>query len=89
MNHGHNIFRAFRSLVKDIVNDESFFVPEENDPMSILFKHKKLQLILRSMNGFISTFSYKTGFYEYISEGLTSNLGYKVEDPMIQKRFIQ
>jgi DNA-binding CsgD family transcriptional regulator len=72
-----NVSAQFRSLLVNIIKEDLGSTRGASDmkPFSLSDKHK---LILNNINGFIVICNYTTGFYEYISEGVTSHLGYDV-----------
>jgi DNA-binding NarL/FixJ family response regulator len=68
----------FRSLVTKIVSEEKLLNLSDNwQIIEELLKQDEFNFLLKHINGFVLIFNYKTGYYEYFSDGIQSSLGYK------------
>src|SRR5690349_11091421 len=88
-NASQNTYLAFRSLVVKIVKEDSFFKSEENySSIERMLQQPEFNFLLKHINGFIAIFNYKSGFYDYFSEGIKSHLGFE-PDQLLGKSGVQ
>src|SRR6186713_824799 len=72
-----NTHLAFRALINQVIDSEEVSQSDTEFEMNSLLSSDDLKFILKNINGFILVFNYRTGLYDYISEGLIPNLGYR------------
>ena len=81
MKNRPNIDIEFHSKMANLVNAKHFSeVDYEKSSIEELLNSTDLQFLLNHINGFVLIFNYKTGYYEYISEGIKTNLGFNAKD---------
>jgi DNA-binding CsgD family transcriptional regulator len=64
----------FRDMMIKVINDDLYLKKSSRlDPNALTEKYKAL---INNINGFVLICDFTTGLYEYISEGVYTNLGY-------------